>query len=88
MRLPLQELLSDFDAITGIGSRREQDITPREIRKPGETPEFKDWQEWLSRPSGPEPRASVVVETVLSAHQLFRGDEILESAFEQQPDKL
>eukprot|EP00439_Symbiodinium_sp_Y106_P087381 s121_g48.t1 len=33
MRLPLQEVLSDFDAITGIGSRwREQGITPREIR--------------------------------------------------------
>ena len=33
MRLPLQEVLSDFDAITGIGSRwREQDITLREIR--------------------------------------------------------
>ena len=116
MRLPLQEVLSDFDAITGIGSRwREQGITPRQIRsfciwrqarmfyvdcqgrlldkfepvvkeqravaftswnghaffyksartvarcepigdraqakyrgerKPGETPEFKDWREW------------------------------------------
>ena len=33
MRLPVQEVLSDFDAITGIGSKwREQGITPREIR--------------------------------------------------------
>eukprot|EP00439_Symbiodinium_sp_Y106_P034153 s7064_g4.t1 len=33
LRLPVQEVLSDFDAITGIGSRwREQGITPREIR--------------------------------------------------------
>ena len=32
-RLPVQEVLSDFDAITGIGSKwREQGITPREIR--------------------------------------------------------
>ena len=116
MRLPVQEVLSDFDAITGIGSKwQEQGITPRQIRsfcvwrqapmfyvdcqgrlldkfepaikeqravaftswnghaffyksartvarcepigdrahvkyrgerKPGETPEFKDWREW------------------------------------------
>ena len=116
MRLPVQEVLSDFDAITGIGSKwREEGITPRQIRsfcvwrqapmfyvdcqgrlldkfepaikeqravaftswnghaffyksartvarcepigdrpqakyrgerKPGETPEFKDWREW------------------------------------------
>ena len=33
MRLPVQEVLSDFDAITGIGSKwQEQGITPREIR--------------------------------------------------------
>ena len=33
MRLPVQEVLSDFDAITGIGSKwREQGITPRQIR--------------------------------------------------------
>ena len=34
MRLPVQEVLSDFDAITGIGSRwREQGITPRESER-------------------------------------------------------
>ena len=33
MRLPVQEVLSDFDAITGIGSKwQEQGITPRQIR--------------------------------------------------------
>ena len=32
MRLPVQEVLSDFDAITNGSKWREQGITPREIR--------------------------------------------------------
>ena len=75
MRLPLQEVLSDFDAITGIGSRwREQGITPREIRSFCRAACWTSSSLW-SRSSGPWPsRAGTATPSIRPHRREVRAD--------------